>query len=308
MPPVETLTHPETAWLLRMAPALLAALIATTAIFILRQPLAQMMTRLSQRRIDPTLDPALIWRPVLLSTNTALLMVGGVATLVSAVLGFIGSLWLALALAPVAAALVTRVGFALVAQRYNRQLERELTPAIGRLSALLSGGLGLRTAFDRLLADMPSGPLRDEWSWLIRQQGALLADGSIATLRQVIAALAGQTLSVRHATLLNHLAVAADQPQDLQARRCAAAYAAMQASERRREEALTELAQMRYSGLAVGGAGVLMAVYLGATQWERVRVAYSTPLGMVFAVIVSLALAAPIIGGIWLSRVEDVEY
>jgi len=223
-------------------------------------------------------------------------------------LGLIGSLWLALAAAPAAAALAVRVGFALAKRRYNRRLERDLTPAVGRLSALLGGGLGLRSALERLLSDMTGGPLHDEWSWLLRQQGAPLADGSIATMRQVIAALATQTSTARHATLLNHLAVAADQPQDLQARRCAAAYAALQASERRREEALTELAQMRYSGLAVGGAGVLMAVYLIATQWERVLIAYSTPIGIAFAVIVVLALLAPIVGGIWFSRVEDVEY
>lgn len=305
---METLTHPETAWLLRAAPALLAALITMTATFVLRQPLARWLARLIQRQSTTTLDPALVWRPTMLDSNTALLIVGGAATLVSAALGLVGSLWLALAAAPVAAALAVRVGLALAAQRYSQHLERELTPAIGRLSALLGGGLGLRTAFERLLADMPASPLQSEWSWLIRQQGVPLADGSIATMRQVIAALAAQTSAVRHATLLNHLAVAADQPQDLQARRCAAAYAALQASERRREEALTELAQMRYSGLAVGGAGVLMAIYLIATQWERVRIAYSTPLGMVFAVIVGLALIAPIAGGIWFSRVEDVEY
>ncbi|WP_322490144.1 hypothetical protein [Chloroflexus sp.] len=305
---METLTHPETAWLLRAAPALLAALITLTSTFVLRQPLARWLARLAQRRSPAALDPALVWRPTLLKPATALLIATGAAVFVSAALGFVGSLWLALAAAPAAAALVVRVSFALAAQRYNHQLERELTPAIGRLSALLGGGLGLRTAFERLLADMTAGPLQSEWSWLIRQQGAPLADSSIATMRQVIAALAAQTSAARHATLLNHLAVVADQPQDLQARRCAAVYAALQASERRREEALTELAQMRYSGLAVGGAGVLMAVYLIATQWERVRIAYSTPLGMVFAVIVGLALLAPIAGGIWFSRVEDVEY
>ncbi len=308
MDSVETLTHPETAWLLRVAPALLAAFLTLTATLALRQPLARFIARLVYRRVQTALDPALVWQPTLLSPRAALMIAVIAATVVSAGLGLIGSLWLTLAAAPVAAVLAVRVGFVLARRHYNQRLERDLTPAIGRLSALLGGGLGLRTAFERLLSDMPSGPLYSEWLWLLNQQGAPLADGRIATLQQVIAALAIQTSAPRHTTLLNHLAVAADQPQDLQARRCAAAYAALQASERRREEALTELAQMRYSGLAVGGAGLLMAAYLIATQWERVRIAYSTPIGMIFAVIVGLALLAPIIGGIWFSRVEDVEY
>jgi hypothetical protein len=308
MPALDSLTHPETAWLLRAAPALLAALITMTATFMFRQPLAQFLNRLHRSHLVAGFDPALTWRPQLLETRIALLLAGSAATLSSVVLGWIGSVWLALAAAPAVAALVVRLGFTFATYRYNQQLERELTPAIGRLSALLSGGLGLRTALERILADMPNGPLRNEWIWLIQQQGTPLADGSIATLRQVIAALAAQTSNPRHETLLNHLVVVADQPQDLQARRCAAAYAALQASERRREEALTELAQMRYSGLAVGGAGCLMAFYLITTQWERVWVAYSSPLGMFFAIIVALALLAPIIGGFWLSRVEDVDY
>ncbi|MCS7039742.1 MAG: DegT/DnrJ/EryC1/StrS family aminotransferase, partial [Caldilineales bacterium] len=47
----------------------------------------------------------------------------------SAALGLVGSLWLALAAAPVAAALAVRVGSALAAQHYNQHLEQELTPA-----------------------------------------------------------------------------------------------------------------------------------------------------------------------------------
>ncbi len=308
MPEPTTITHPETAWLLRAAPALLAALLTMSATLLWRQPIARLLTSLNQRQTTTQIDPVLIWRPMLLTTRAALFVAALAAALTSAILGFIGSLWLGLAAAPAAAALAARLSFALASQHYNRQLDRELVGAIGRLSALLSGGLGLRAALERLLSDMPAGPLRSEWSWLIQQQGAPLGDGSIATLPQVISALAAQTSAPRHATLLNHLAVAADQPQDLQARRCAAAYAALQASERRREEALTELAQMRYSGLAVGGAGILMALYLTATQWERVAKAYTTPIGAVFALIVALALLAPIIGGVWLSQVEDVDY
>jgi hypothetical protein len=124
----------------------------------------------------------------------------------------------------------------------------------------------------------------------------------------VVAALAAQTASHRHSTLLSHLSVAVGQPQDALARRCDAAYAALQASDRRRDEASTELAQMRYSGVAVGLAGLAMAAYLGATQWERVVAAYSTPLGAVVGSVVALALALPIVGGVLLARADDVDY
>ncbi|MBX0330275.1 hypothetical protein K2Z83_21650 [Oscillochloris sp. ZM17-4] len=120
--------------------------------------------------------------------------------------------------------------------------------------------------------------------------------------------MAEQTASARQATLLSHLSVAVGQPQDVLARRCEAAYAAIQASDRRREEAVTELAQMRYSGIAVGMAGIAMAAYLTITQWGRVVEAYSTPLGAVVGAVVAISLALPIIGGALLARADDVDY
>jgi hypothetical protein len=123
-----------------------------------------------------------------------------------------------------------------------------------------------------------------------------------------VTALAEQTASARQATLLSHLSVAVGQPQDVLARRCEAAYAAIQASDRRREEAVTELAQMRYSGIAVGLSGLAMATYLTLTQWARVLAAYSTPLGVIVGAVVIFALALPIIGGAMLARADDVDY
>jgi hypothetical protein len=223
---------------------------------------------------------------------------------------------LALAL-PVAVALLASgpiavlVGWgALVAaqRRYVALLDRELTAAVGRLSALLKANTGLRPALERVIVGLAAGPLRDEWTFLLTRQGVPLAGGSIATAQQVLSALADQTPSRRHAALLNHLAAAAGQPQEVVARRAEAAYAALQASERRRDEAATELAQVRYSGVAVGLAGVGMALYLVWSQWERVVIAYSSPLGLVVGSVVLAALSLPIVGGVLLARVDDADY
>jgi hypothetical protein len=51
-----------------------------------------------------------------------------------------------------------------------------------------------------------------------------------------------------------------------------------------------------------------MAAYLGWSQWERVRLAYSTPLGLVVGLIVVASLALPVVGGLLLARVEDTDY
>jgi Flp pilus assembly protein TadB len=227
---------------------------------------------------------------------------------VAAALSLITPIFLALALAaPLSAALIWAL-LSMAEARYIARVDRDLTAALGRMSALLKSGSGFRAALERVLADMQAGPLRDEWGYLLTRQGANLTSGGIATPQQVVAALAEQTASARQATLLSHLSVAVSQPQDVLARRCEAAYAAIQASDRRREEAITELAQMRYSGVAVGLAGIVMAAYLTFTQWDRVVAAYSTPIGTAVCAVVLASLALPIIGGAILARADDVDY
>jgi hypothetical protein len=87
-----------------------------------------------------------------------------------------------------------------------------------------------------------------------------------------------------------------------------AAYTALHAAEQRRSQASTELSQMRYSGMAIGGAGLFMASYLALTQWERFVAAYTGPLGIVAGPIVGLVLLAPFVGGFLLSRADDLDY
>jgi len=193
--------------------------------------------------------------------------------------------------------------------RYVTALERDLTPTIGRLSALLRSGNSLRPSLIKLLTEMPPGPIHAEWSFIVDRIGTpLINQDGIATPAQVVEALAVQTPSRRHATFLNHLTVAVGQSQDLLITRVTAAYDAIQVSDRRREEALTELSQMRYSGLAVGFAGIGLAAYLSWSQWDQVVIAYGSPEGMLFGLLVVTALALPIVGGALLSRAEDVDY
>lgn len=312
-----TLTHPETAWLAAIvAPALVAAACLGFAL-LLRGRLALLLAMMQARRsarplaaLPPALrpDPALVWAPQTIEPARLLLACAGVMAGLAGALCLLAPAFLAVALAAPAAALLIRGLLRAAERRYIARLDRDLTAAVGRLSALLRSGSGFRVALERLVADMPEGPLRDEWGYLLARQGAPLAVGGIATPQQVVAALAAQTPSARHGALLDHLSVAVGQPQDVLSRRCAAAYAALQASDRRREEAVTELAQMRYSGVAVGLAGAVMAAYLLWSQWERVVLAYGSPLGAIVGPLVLLALLLPIAGGVLLSQVEDIDY
>lgn len=308
-------THPATAWLIGAAPpALVIATLLVATLLLhgrLTLALARAQARASTRRqggAGPRLDPALIWTPTTIEPGRAVAICAVAVATVAGALSLAAPISLAMALAaPLTAALIWAL-MAMAQARYVAGINRDLTAALGRMSALLRSGSGFRTALERVLADMPDGPLHDEWGYLLTRQGANLASGGIATPQQVVAALAEQTASARQATLLSHLSVAVSQPQDVLARRCEAAYAAIQASDRRREEAVTELAQMRYSGVAVGLAGIAMAAYLALTQWERVVAAYSTPLGAAVGAVVIASLALPIIGGLLLARADDIDY
>lgn len=311
------LTHPETAWLLyAVTPAL--TLVALLAAGLLARPrLALLVAEGRARRARRALaalpaaerpDPALLWAPEAIAPGRLAAAGLAVAAALAVCLSLAAPPALALAAGPPLTAIAVWAIGSAASARYTARVERDLTAAVGRLGALLRGGTGLRPALERVVADMPSGPLRAEWSFLLTRQGVPLAAGGIATPQQVVAALADQTPSRRHATLLNHLGASVGQPQEVLAGRCEAAYAALQRSDRRRDEAVTELAQMRYSGVAVGLAGVAMAAYLAWSQWERAALAYSSPLGLAVGAVVVVALALPIAGGVILARVDDSDY
>jgi len=310
-------THPETAWLLHAVLPTLIVVAVLIAGLLVRPHLTLLVAAAQERRARRGLthlaaaeqpDPALIWVPETIPAARFVVVGLTIAVGLAAGLSLVAPLAFILPLGLPLTALALWGLNASAASRYNAALDQELTAAVGRLSAFLRAGSGLRPAIERVVNDMRTGPLQAEWSFLLTRQGLPLAGGGIATPRQVVTALADQTPSRRHAALLNHLGASVGQPQEVLARRCEAAYAALQRSDRRRDEAVTELAQMRYSGMAVGLAGVAMAVYLTWSQWSRVVFAYSTPLGAVVGVVVLAALALPIIGGMLLARVEDSDY
>jgi hypothetical protein len=320
--PVHTLvpltTHPETAWLMQVVPVALAVAGLLIALFLLRERLARALlaaqaARAARQRatLPPALapDPALHWAPPSIAPGTLLAICGGVSLSLVAVTSFLAPIFFVLvALGPVALLLIW-ISLIICERHYASAIDRQLTAAVGRLSALLQSGNSFRQALDKLVATMDRGPLREEWRFLLEAQGVpLITQDGIATAQQVVNALSAQTPSRRHATFLNHLAAAVGQPHDLLKVRVLGAYQALQASERRREEALTELSQMRYSGIAIGLAGIFMALYLVTTQWERVVVAYSSPVGPIAAVVVLGALALPIGGGFALAQAEDIDY
>jgi hypothetical protein len=281
-----------------------------------RRPLAALVAAKRARRAQYAIaalpvaerpDPALVWVAETAPPSRVVALGLGIALVLAGALSLVALLGMALALGAPLAALATWVLDTAASARYVAALDRELTGAVGRLGALLRGNLGLRQALERVAADLPEGPLRAEWAFLVTRPG-MPVTGGIATAQQVVAALADQTPSRRHAAFLNHLGATVGQPQEVLARRCEAAYAALQRADRRRDEAATELAQMRYSGMAVGLAGVVMAAYLTWSQWDRVVAAYSGPLGLVVGLAVGTALALPIIGGLLLARVEDADY
>jgi Flp pilus assembly protein TadB len=313
---ITTMTHAEQAWLILLPPAILTALICSTCILLLRRPLQHMLERFSTHRgrsdggrsETTTIDSALQWDPRPLDLERVLAVSAIGAGIVAGSGTLIVPTWVVIALSLPVTMLVIAILLSIATRRYAATLERDLTPAVGRMAALLRSGNSFQTALERLTADMPGVPLRDEWNYLLERVGMPLADGGLATPRQVVLALAAQTPVARHAFFLDHLSVAVGQPQDVLSRRCDAAYEAFLASERRRHETRTELSQMRYSGIAIGLAGIGMAVYLALTQWERVISAYSTPIGAIFGLIVGAALLLPIAGGMLLARVEDIDY
>jgi Flp pilus assembly protein TadB len=306
------ITHPETAWIANAVPLLLT--VATILLFtlLLRGKLrAALHTFLVQRAAKgrtSSVETALLWTPPI-TTEGRLLAFCLVSVIIALVaLSKIVPLFLALVLAGPATALLTWLLLWMQEQSYISQLDRALPAAVGRLGAQLRSGSGIQPALEKVVADMPIGPLQAEWMYIIAHFGAPLVGGTLATPQQVAAALATQTPSRRHAAFLGHMEVALGQTHDVLIRRVQAAYTALHAAELRRSQASTELSQMRYSGMAIGGAGLFMASYLALTQWERFVVAYTGPLGIIAGPIVGTVLIAPFVGGFLLSRAEDLDY
>lgn len=300
-------------WFVNSAPLwlLLATMLFGTV--LLRGRLAFLLRDLIDRRgaasRPPHTEVSLHWNPP--TTTPTDLLVCGVASLlvVTAAITLALSVFAALVIAPFVMVGMVWAMLRFRDARYKQQLDTELPAAAGKLASSLRANEGLQGSIKRVIRDLPeTSPLRAEWTFLIERQGSPLEAGGQAGMPQVVAALLEQTPSERHRTFLGHLESVLNQDQSVILARVNAAYFALNAAKQRESAARTQLSQMMYSGLAIGGAGVFMAVYLGLTQWERVVLAYSGPLGLLVGILVVLALAAPIVGGVVLSRADDIDY
>jgi Flp pilus assembly protein TadB len=306
------ITHPETAWIANAVPLWFTVGTILLLTLLLRGRLrAALHTYLEQRAARDRMslvETPLLWVPPITGESTLLAccLIAVLAVLV--VLSKIVPLFIAMILAGPATALLTWLLLWMQEQKYVNALDRALPAAIGRLGAQLRAGSGIQPALEKVVADMPAGPLKAEWTYIIAHFGTPLAGGLLATPQQVVAALAVQSPSRRHAALLGHLEVALGQTHDVLIRRVQAAYTALHAAEQRRSQASTELSQMRYSGIAIGCAGVFMALYLALTQWKRFTLAYQGPIGLIAGLIVGTVLLAPFIGGFLLSRADELDY
>ena len=305
-------THPETAWIATAVPLWLA--MGTILLFALllrgklRVSLRLFLERRAARGCSSVIEAALIWTPPIISEQRLLMFCLVAVLTVLVILSKVTPLFVALLLSGPATALLIWLLLWMQEQRYVAALDRALPAAVGRLGAQLRSGSGIQPALEKVVVDMPESPLKAEWIYIIAHFGTPLDGGMLATPQQVIAALLAQTPSRRHAALLGHMEVALGQTHDVLIRRMQAAYTALHAAEQRRSQASTELSQMRYSGIAIGLAGISMAAYLALTQWKRFTLAYQGPLGLVVGMVVGAVLIAPFIGGFLLARAEDLDY
>lgn len=306
-------THPESLWLVLGVPLwiTIAGLLALTLALRGRMlaalaDLLQQHARRGDRRLPDA--PHLHWTPTIATPGQLLAVLLLAALVLIATLSRIAPMFTALLLAGPALTLIVWGLLLALEARYRSNLERALPAAVGRLAGLLRGGSSFTAALNRVIDDLPAGPLRAEWEFIAAALATPVGAAGIATSAQAVAALAEQTPSPRHGALLGHLEVALDQPHDVLTRRVQAAASALYAAEQRRSAAATELAQMRYSGIAIGLAGAGMSAFLWLTQPDRFAQAYGGPFGAVAAALLITALLAPIAGGMLLAQIDDIEY
>lgn len=223
----------------------------------------------------------------------------------------IGSLSANAVISVASAALLTGVaviGVTYVSERrYVQRLDAMLTQAVGRLATQMRSGQGFTVAMELIIGDLEEGPLKREWSWIIRSIGAPTLNG-MATESAVCDALARQTTSQRHAAFLLHLASALQASHQERTRMIEAAYHGMVSAQQRMSMLNAELSQMRNSGIVLFLANAVILVYLGFVQTPRLITAYSSPYGIIVGPVLALVVLAPLIGGWLLSQYEDVLY
>lgn len=315
-PLTPTLTHPERAGIVLAGPLLLtiAAILLVTLLghTALRRALAALIVRttLTQQGRSTPIVPALIYTPPIITDAQLLAVALGVAIGSIAILSFIAPLLLAIVLAAPAVAAAIWLSLVIAEQRYVAALNASLVDAIGRLAAKMAAANGFQVALRAVVADMPPGPLQQEWSFLATRIGTSVGVLRVATDTDVVSALLAQTPSPRHATFLGHLEAALGQSGDVQVTRLNHAYAALNAAERQKSTARTEMAEQRNNSIFIGLSSLVLTIYLFVQQGPRALTAY-TAYGALSTIMAVLIFSAPIISiaaGILLSRMDDGEY
>jgi Flp pilus assembly protein TadB len=307
------LTHPQTAlWVVAVPVFLTFVVILAIAVFGRRTliPACQLciVRYASRKHGHHMVNPALVFVPPIISPARFLAYTIGTLLVLWLTLWWIAPMFVALLLAPVATIGLMWLLLWTSEQRYVNQLNKALPATVGRLTALLANNGGFQPVITRMVQELPEGPLKVEWSFIITHLGMPLSTGGPANAQTVVAALRQQTPSLRHKELLGHMTIALGQTHDILTLRMQAATTALYDAEQRQSEATTALAHMKYSGMAIGLAGMALMVFLVIQQWERVAAAYSSPVGILAGILVGAGLLTPTIGGILLSRVEDVDY
>jgi hypothetical protein len=298
-------------WLVSGVPVWITLATMLLAALMQRVRLLQALRVLVARRYQRVTDPAWRlrhWHPAVVGAERLLAQMVLGAVLVVLLASRLAPLELALVLSGPTAALVAWAGLLLAERRYVADIDRRLPGAVLRLGIQLRAGQTLARALQAIAADLEDGPLADEWRVLSALWSAPASSVESLTPSGALAFVAARTPSLRHRTLLGALAMVIDAPHTRIVRQVEAAGAALEAAERRRGTIVTELAQMRYSGIVVTMAGMAMVVYLVATQGERVARAYAGPGGALIGVVLAMVLCAPTVLGVWMARVEDAMY
>jgi hypothetical protein len=310
--PGPTVTHPETAWLIDLVPvAATVGLIFLCTLLLggrLRAALDVYLLRRFGGASSATIESALLYRPPIITAGQLLAICLGVMVAVVLALSHLTPLFAATVLSGPLTALLIWGLLSLKEQAYISALDGALPAAVGRLEAQLRAGSGIQAAIEKVIADLAPSPLKAEWQWLVERMGVPLESRTLATPVAVCAALLAQTPSRRHATFLAHLEIALEQPHSALAQRMAAAHEALQAAQRRRSTAITALSQMRNTGMVMFLVALTTSAYLVAVQRERVARAFADDVGVVVGLVFVTAILAPLIGGQFLARVDDLDY
>ncbi len=298
-------------WLVLGVPVWLMVSAMLLVALLQRVRLLRALRALVAQRYRRGADPAWQlrhWYPAVVGAEHLMTQMVLSAVLVVVLAGWLAPLELALMLAGPTAVLMTWASVLLAERRYIADIDRQLPGAVLRLGIQLRAGQTLARALRAIAADLERGPLADEWHTL----GALWSSPASAveplTPAGALGFVAARTPSLRHRTLLGALAMVIDAPHARIVRQVEAAGAALYAAERRRGTIMTELSQMRYSGIVVTMAGMAMVVYLIATQADRVARAYAGPGGTLIGVVMVLVLLAPTALGFWMARTDDAMY